>query len=207
MIAAGRDEPASTPASPGHPDRWELCASLFSAWREGDAHSMDELVRLMTPVLWQIARAYGLERCLAEDVVQTTWLRLIVAGDTIHEPRSVAAWLTTTTRREAWRTGRQNQRVDTADRTDLESYLPVQLSAEESASISEEASRLWRAVGTLAARCQRLLRIIAFEDRPDYATLAGDLSMPVGSIGPTRQRCLAKLRALLAENSSIREAS
>lgn len=161
----------------------------------------------MTPVLWQIARAYGLDRSLAEDVVQTTWLRLVVSGDSIHEPRSVAAWLTTTTRREAWRTSKQHQRVETTDDTDLEGYLPTQLSAEERASISEEASRLWRAVGTLATRCQRLIRIIAFEDRPDYARLAGDLAMPLGSIGPTRQRCLAKLRALLAENSVMREAS
>ena len=53
------------------------------------------------------------------------------------------------------------------------------------------------AVGTLNERCQRLLRIVAFEERPDYARIAEDLAMPIGSIGPTRQRCLAKLRALL----------
>lgn len=57
--------------------------------------------------------------------------------------------------------------------------------------------RLWSAVRRLAERCQRLLRVIAFEDRPDYARIAADLGMPVGSIGPTRNRCLAKLRALL----------
>jgi hypothetical protein len=52
-----------------------------------------------------------------------------------------------------------------------------------------------------SARCQRLLRIIAFDDRPDYAGIARDLDMPVGSIGPTRGRCLAKLKELLAANS------
>jgi DNA-directed RNA polymerase specialized sigma24 family protein len=63
--------------------------------------------------------------------------------------------------------------------------------------VGDESRRLWSAVETLNERCQRLLRVVAFEDRPDYARLAQDLSMPIGSIGPTRNRCLAKLRALL----------
>ena len=57
---------------------------------------------------------------------------------------------------------------------------------------------LWAAIGQLSRRCQELLRIIAFVPRPDYAAVAAALGMPVGSIGPTRGRCLAKLRALLA---------
>ncbi len=63
--------------------------------------------------------------------------------------------------------------------------------------MGDESRQLWSAVDTLNERCQRLLRVVAFEDRPDYARLAQDLSMPIGSIGPTRQRCLAKLRAVL----------
>ncbi len=59
---------------------------------------------------------------------------------------------------------------------------------------------LWPAIGQLSARCQELLRIVAFAPRPDYAAVAAALGMPVGSIGPTRGRCLAKLRALLASD-------
>jgi RNA polymerase sigma factor (sigma-70 family) len=158
---------------------------------------MDELVRLMTPVLWHVVRAYGLERTLAEDVVQTTWLQLVRGQGSIADSRAVSAWLTTTARREAWRVGKAQGRVDTTDTDDLDILLPEQQSAEEHATLSDEKRRLWSAVTRLAERCQRLLRVIAFDDRPDYTRLAADLAMPIGSIGPTRQRCLAKLRALL----------
>ena len=177
--------------------RWERAADLFDAWRESDSRAMDELVRLMTPVLWHVVRAYGLERTLAEDVVQTTWLRLVRGHGSISDSRAVSAWLTTTARREAWKVAKAHGKVDTTDGDDLDTLLPEQASAEEHATIGDENRRLWSAVRRLNDRCQRLLRVIAFEDRPDYAHIASDLAMPIGSIGPTRNRCLAKLRALL----------
>ena len=63
----------------------------------------------------------------------------------------------------------------------------------------DENRQLWAAVDGLPERCRRLLRIVAFENRPDYRQLAIDLEMPVGSIGPTRGRCLAKLRVALMQ--------
>lgn len=188
---------AFDPASDDGRARWERAADLFDAWRDGDGRSMDDLVRLMTPVLWHVVRAYGLERTLAEDVVQTTWLQLVRGHGAIADSRAVSAWLTTTARREAWKVGKAVGRVDTAESDDLDALLPEQASAEEHVALDDENRRLWAAVRRLAERCQRLLRVIAFEDRPDYARLARDLSMPVGSIGPTRSRCLAKLRDLL----------
>jgi RNA polymerase sigma factor (sigma-70 family) len=188
---------ALDPASGGGPARWQRAADLFDVWREGDGRAMDELVRLMTPVLWHVVRAYGLERTLAEDVVQTTWLQLVRRHDSIADPQAVSAWLTTTARREAWKVGKAHGRVDTAEAEDLDALLPEQASAEDHAAVGDERRRLWEAVQHLAERCQRLLRVIAFDDRPDYARIADDLSMPIGSIGPTRNRCLAKLRALL----------
>jgi RNA polymerase sigma factor (sigma-70 family) len=158
---------------------------------------MDELVRLMTPTLWHVARAYGLDAALAEDVVQTTWLTLVSRHESIADPQAVSSWLTTCARREAWRVGRRHRRADSTDSDAVEPLLPVHESAEETAVADDDARRLWRAVGRLPERCQRLLRIVAFEDRPDYARIAHDLAMPIGSIGPTRQRCLAKLRASL----------
>ena len=85
----------------------------------------------------------------------------------------------------------------------LEPHLPTSESAEASAARSDEAQRLWAAVAQLAERCRRLLRVVAFDDRPDYARIAKDMSMPVGSIGPTRQRCLAKLRSLLGDEGAM----
>lgn len=190
-------ESAEASVDSAEPTRWERAASLFLRWREGDARAMDELVRLMTPLLWHIVRAYGLDRALAEDVVQTTWLTLVRRHESILEPQAVSGWLTMVARREAWRVGKLHRRADPTEDESLEPLLPVQESAERSAARDDESRRLWKAVGSLNDRCQRLLRVVAFEERPDYARLAQDMAMPIGSIGPTRQRCLGKLRTLL----------
>ncbi|MCE4026483.1 sigma-70 family RNA polymerase sigma factor [Microbacterium sp. Au-Mic1] len=182
------------------PPRWERATALFLRWRDGEPRAMDELVRLMTPVLWHVARAYGLDRALAEDVVQSTWMALMRRHAAIDEPRAISGWLTTCARREAWRVGRLQRRADPTETEFLEPHLPVSESAEHQAQRGTEAGALWSAVGALNTRCQRLLRIVAFEERPDYARIAQDLAMPIGSIGPTRQRCLGKLRALLEQD-------
>ena len=179
--------------------RWEHAGVLFGRWRDGDSQAMDELVRLLTPVLWHVARAHGLDRELAEDVVQSTWLTLMRQHTSIAESRAVSGWLTTCARREAWRVGKQQRRSEPTEDLDLEPLLPTQMSAEDEADRGSTSRMLWGAVSQLTERCQRLLRVVAFEDRPDYAQLARSLAMPIGSIGPTRQRCLAKLRALLAD--------
>ena len=75
--------------------------------------------------------------------------------------------------------------------------------SEEQVILDEQRQALWVAIGRLSARCQELLRVIAFAPRPDYAVVAAGLGMPIGSIGPTRGRCLAKLRALLGSNREV----
>ena len=179
------------------PARWERAASLFVRWREGDSRAMDDLVRLMTPPLWHVVRAYGLDAALAQDVVQTTWLTLVRRHESILDPQAISGWLTMCARREAWRVSKLHRRADPTDVDVLEAHLPAHESAEQTAATQDASGRLWLAVGRLDERCQRLLRVVAFEDRPDYVRIAEDFQMPIGSIGPTRQRCLAKLRALL----------
>jgi RNA polymerase sigma factor (sigma-70 family) len=195
----GAPDPVTAAAAPTGRARWERAAVLFGRWRDGDTPAMDELVALMTPVLWHVARAYGLDRELAEDVVQTTWLKLVQRHTTIAGSQAVAAWLTTCARREAWRVSRQQRRSDPIEPEELEPHLPADRSAEQEVEAAATDRQLWDAMSQLAERCQRLLRVIAFDDRPDYARIARDLAMPVGSIGPTRQRCLAKLRSLLMD--------
>ena len=70
---------------------WGQAASAFERWTAGDAVALDELVRLMTPVLWHVARAYRLPSEVAEDVVQNTWLALVRAGSSIQEPATASA--------------------------------------------------------------------------------------------------------------------
>jgi RNA polymerase sigma factor (sigma-70 family) len=181
--------------------RWAVAADQFRRWLDGDASALDELVRTLTPVLWQVVRAYGLDRHQVEDVVQTTWLTLVRKCDTIADPQAVSSWLTTTARREAWRVSRVSGKLMPVEHDDLARETEVSPGADTDVVAADERDRLWTTVSYLSARCQRLLRIIAFDDRPDYAGIARDLKMPVGSIGPTRGRCLAKLKELLAINS------
>jgi RNA polymerase sigma factor (sigma-70 family) len=172
-------------------------ATLFRAYREGDEVKMGELVGLLTPILWHTARAQRLDREAAEDVVQTVWLSMVRSGNSIADPQAVLQWLIVSTRREAWRvvkkSGRDEPREFEAD--DLAG--PTQDMPEEAVLRDDGDSRLWQHIAQLPERCRALLRVIAFADRPDYAAVAKSLGMPLGSIGPTRGRCLAKLRQQL----------
>lgn len=181
---------------------WDSAADCCARWLDGDASGLDDLVRLMTPVLWQVARACSLDEAAAEDVVQTTWVAFVRSAARLRDAQSVGGWLTTTARREAWRVSRSGTRTTALEDEVLEQAVPQQPSAEVQAIKRDEGDTLWAAVAALDRRCQMLLRIVAFADRPDYAGIARDLDMPVGSIGPTRMRCLRKLRALLDEGGS-----
>lgn len=165
----------------------------FRAYRDGDAGRLAELVALVTPPLWAIARSAGLNHQEAEDTLQTVWVALVRHADSVADPRAVFAWLITTTRRTAWRTARRPRTAELADAVADPRPGPA-----ESAETSDEGRRLWRHVATLSPRCQTLLRVIAYASTPDYATISTALGMPVGSIGPTRGRCLAALRRALA---------
>jgi RNA polymerase sigma factor (sigma-70 family) len=180
------------------PDRSERIVRLVSAARQGSEDALGEIVTELSPLLWQVARAAGLSTSDAEDVLQTVWMRLLAHLDGIHTSAALTGWLVITTRREAWRVSAAARRQLPAD-TELLSMLPDGgPGSEEQVIIDDQRRILWQAIGQLSPRCQELLRIVAFVPRPDYAVVGAELGMPTGSIGPTRARCLAKLRALLA---------
>lgn len=180
---------------------WDVARGAFTAWRSGDATAVDELVRSMTPVLWQVVRAYGHDRDSSEDIIQATWLGFVRLHQRIEDPQAVASWLITSARRGAAQHAKAGRRTTPAEDEVLAARLPDTVSAESVAVLDDESARLWGAVATVDERCRKLLRVVAFMDRPDYASLSQDLDMPVGSIGPTRARCLAKLRTALDEGS------
>jgi RNA polymerase sigma factor (sigma-70 family) len=170
----------------------------FVRWRGGDPQALESLVRGFTGVLWHVARASGLDAAAAEDVVQLTWLALVRHADSIRDPQALPGWLITSARRLAVRTARAGQREVTAlDEEVLERPGADGSGPEDLVVASEEAGVLWRHVTRLSERCQRLLRVVAFAHRPEYTSLAAELNMPVGGIGPTRRRCLDKLRTAL----------
>lgn len=176
---------------------------LFLAYRDGDAARMGDLVRLLTPLLWHTARGARLDTATAEDVLQTVWLALVRHADTITEPVAVLQWLVVSTKRESWRVSRAQTRTRPEDFEATEG-VGAAVDAVGSPSVEQQVlaaasdSTLWRHIASLPERCRALLRVIAFADRPDYAELSKALGMPQGSIGPTRGRCLAKLRLALA---------
>lgn len=180
--------------SPGQRRAARLAACLERA-RDGDGGALEEIVRELNPLLWHVARSQGLDAAEAADVVQTAWLELLRRMHEIRSPQALTAWLISTTKREAWHTGRKQRRV--AAEEDLTGVPDDGEDLSERVIADERASVLWRHFRTLPGRCQELLRIVALVDRPDYAIVSEALGMPHGSIGPTRGRCLAKLRALL----------
>lgn len=193
----------------GRPPGSGLCdqaAAAFVAWRDGDRAGLERLVTLLTPMLWHTVRAYRLDAATAEDVVQTTWLALVRSADSISDPQAVVRWLSVTARREAWRTAQQGRRVEPGREEMLDLRAAGDEGPEAAALRGQRDDALWSAVARLPERCQRLLRVVAFADRPDYSQLADQLGMPVGSIGPTRGRCLAKLRASLGTAAEWRTA-
>lgn len=172
---------------------------LFSAYRDGQQAAMGELVRTLTPILWHTVRGTRLDSAASEDVLQTVWLSLVRHADTIAEPVAVLQWMIVSTKREAWRVARGQAKVRPEDFETSHAADPADRpSVEDEVARDEADSTLWHHINALPERCRALLRVIAFADRPDYAELARTLGMPQGSIGPTRGRCLAKLRIALA---------
>jgi len=179
------------------PARAARVARLFERARDGDRPALEQLVGELNPLLWHVVRAQGVGSEEAADVVQTTWLELLRRLHEIRSPQALTAWLVTTAKRQAWHTRSRlrDRPVDGSEAVDaLADPGPA---APELVEASERQQVLWRQVQRLSDRCRELLRIVAFVDRPDYTAVAEALTMPRGSIGPTRGRCLAKLRASL----------
>jgi RNA polymerase sigma factor (sigma-70 family) len=165
--------------------------------RAGERDALDEVVRQLNPLLWHVARCQGLGVEEAADVVQTAWLELLRRLYEIRSPQALTAWLITTTRREAWRVRERSARNAADGTAAIDAAADPAPGPPERVLVNERDRVLWRHFQRLPARCRALLRLVAMVDRPDYAEVAEALGMPRGSIGPTRGRCLAKLRGLL----------
>jgi RNA polymerase sigma factor (sigma-70 family) len=176
------------------------CAASFAEFQAGDRAALDTLVHDLSPLLWQVVRAQGADRQTAEDVVQVAWLTLLRKADTVRDPQAVVAWMLTTARREAWRAVRKTALPRTVDDPEpVMAVIPAPLDdrPDVRVALSEQQRLLWDHLHRLSDRCRRLLRVVAVVDRPDYSELSGVLGIPKGSVGPTRGRCLAKLRRAL----------
>jgi len=165
----------------------------------GEAAAWDALVRRYQGLVWSVARAHGLRGHDAGDVAQATWLRLVEHLDRLRDPARVGSWLATTARRESLGVLRRGGREAPAEIHDIDVPPPPQTdSAPEQALLDRERDRLLReALAVVSPRCRRLLRVLLADPAPSYAQVGAALEMPVGSIGPTRARCLACIRRRL----------
>jgi RNA polymerase sigma factor (sigma-70 family) len=191
----------------------EDVGGLVTSAADGDATAWNALVARFSGLVWSVARGYGLSHQDAEEVGQITWFRLADHIGRIKDPDRIGGWLATTARNEALRLLRAARRVGPVPDTDVVAPMVDQhspeaavLAAEADAAHAERLSRLWEAFRDLPERCRRLLQVLSGSPPPSYADVAVALEMPIGSIGPTRARCLGRLRDLLAERGVDGEA-
>jgi RNA polymerase sigma factor (sigma-70 family) len=170
-------------------------STLVQAASAGDRQAWERLVHRFGGLVWSVARAHGLSDADAADVSQTAWLRLVEHLQRIRNPERVGTWLASTARHEALRVLRRaGRQVPVGDDAALEPAEPAVETPEARALASERSELLWRAFATLPPHCRRLLRVLMADPPPSYQEVAAALDMPIGSIGPTRGRCLARLR-------------
>ncbi len=189
--------------SPSSPDD---DAILVARCRQGEAAAWAALVRRYQRLVYAVVRRAGLDEHAAADVFQTVFSRLLAHLPRLTQPDHLQAWIVTTAKREALRMrhlGQRNVSMSAPDANPgegLEHSLPDDAPLTEDALSALQQLDLLRAgLDRLDARCRDLLLLLFDDDddRPAYDEVARRLAMPVGSIGPTRARCLGKLRTLV----------
>jgi RNA polymerase sigma factor (sigma-70 family) len=156
--------------------------------------------------VWSVARSHRLSSADAADVSQTTWLRLAEHIGRLRDPDRIAGWLGTTARNECLKVLRQSGRQVPVDIDQYERSAPG--AGVDRALLAEERdAALWQGFDRIAPRCQQLLRLLLHEPAVSYQEIGELLDMPVGSIGPTRARCLGMLRERLAAVGITAESS
>ena len=171
-------------------------AALVARVGEGDQAAWNELVERYSPLVWSICLHYQLNRQDIDDVGQNVWLLLVEHIGSLREPAALPGWLATTTRHEALRVLRASRRRDHADLPPDDQLPPVPADAtiEQELIAAERDAALRAAFAELPHRCHELLSLLMTDPPPGYAYISATLGLPVGSIGPTRARCLDRLR-------------
>ena len=171
--------------------------SLCQRIAQGDRAAWTQVVDRHAQLVWSIARSYRLDDATVADVSQTVWLRLVEHAGSIRDENALPGWLATCTRREALRSIRHARREFADELEDRADTGVAQFG--ERLEADDRRRVVLLAFNRLTESCQQLLRLLSLDPPLDYATVAGAVGRPIGSIGPTRQRCLARLRALIIE--------
>lgn len=164
----------------------------------GDPLAWEGLVDRYGRLIWSITRDFKLVESDAADVFQTTWMRLIEHIHRIDHPDRVGSWLAATARNECLRSLAAHKRVVLAYEDDpFDGPAPHEPEIDEALLAEERAAVVREAMTHLPRRWQRLMEMLMADPPASYTEISDELGLPVGSIGPTRGRCLARLRVLL----------
>ena len=169
--------------------------SLVARATNGDQAAWDEIVERYAPLVWAICLRHQLDRQSIDDIGQSVWLLLVENISRLREPAALPGWLATTTRRECLRALRASGRHGMEVPTPFEDQPPDESVAPEQEIVEAELHAALRAAfAELPAGCRELLSMLISDSAPGYASISATLGLPMGSIGPTRARCLARLR-------------
>ena len=199
VVSSGADDldTGARRANAAGPDASEVVSWVRRA-ATGDLQAWNRLIDQYSKLIWSITANFKLAESDAADVVQTTWMRLIEHIDRIEQPARVGSWLASTARNECLRHVAARKRIvlvhedgelDSADRHGPE--------VDEALLASERAQYVREAMTHLPPQWQRLMELLMADPPASYSEISDQLGLPIGSIGPTRGRCLAKLRVLL----------
>jgi RNA polymerase sigma factor (sigma-70 family) len=188
----------TTTLDQGAPD----VAGLVRRAAEGDHQAWERLVDQFARLIWSITVEFKLVESDAADVVQTTWLRLLEHIDRIQYPDRVGSWLAATARNECLRSLAARKRVvlghDEAELDHVAASVAVPVAEVDERLLADERDQVVReALSALPGRWQRLIEMLMADPPVPYHQISDQLGLPIGSIGPTRGRCLARLRDLL----------
>jgi RNA polymerase sigma factor (sigma-70 family) len=163
---------------------------------KGDKQAWDALVERYAPLIWSICRRHWLSSADADDVGQRVWLQLASELDKVRDPAALPGWLATTTHRECGNTRRATRRSQALGRVLDAEHIPGQQAGviEQELLAAERHAALREAFTRLPPCCQRLIAVLIEDPPVPDAQISARLGLPVGSIGPTRSRCLEKLR-------------
>ena len=177
----------------------EEVADLVRRAAGGERDAWEMIVDRYVALLWAVALRHGIGQADAADVVQITWVRLLEHIHDIRDPARISAWLATTAQREALRVLALRRRVTLSG--DIEAFDGVdRLTApvDEGLLTRELTKEAKAVVRTLPTPWRELLELLVSDPPPSYEEIGGRLGMPIGSIGPTRGRCLERVRTSLA---------
>ena len=182
-------------------NQYDTDQDLIAACRNSDPRGWERLLENYERLVFSIPLSYGLSREDAADVTQLTFTALLQSIDTLRGDSRLSAWLATVSRRYTWRTLQQGRRESSDGFEFIDETLPILGKTSESPVERWELLEwLNSSLVQLNQRCRDLLLALYFDTQePSYAQIAEQFGIPVGSIGPTRARCLERLKQLLGE--------